>query len=137
MIQPCCEYLSVRCIWLYVFITSSTFFKWIQISTFYSCLNIEELLTRNRHDIWSLSDCNGIRTHYNLVPKGTLNNLAKLVNWLSCVVSTYLYSAFDCMFLSCHVRDSEWIHTCQNVKELLTRNRRHIWSLSDCNGSRT
>ena len=31
--------------------------------------------------------------------------------WLSCVVSTYLYGAFDCMFLSCHVRVSEWIHT--------------------------
>ena len=23
---------------------------------------------------------------------------------LSCVLSTYLYGAFDCMFLSCHVR---------------------------------
>ena len=26
-------------------------------------------------------------------------------------VSTYLYRAFDCMFLSCHVHVSEWIHT--------------------------
>ena len=29
-------------------------------------------------------------------------------------MSTYLYGAFDCMFLlSCHVRVSEWIHTLQ------------------------
>ena len=34
----------------------------------------------------------------------TLNHLAKLAKWWSCVVSTYLYGAFDCMFLSCHVR---------------------------------
>ena len=30
----------------------------------------------------------------------------KLAKWLSCVVSTYLHSAFDCMFLSCWVRVS-------------------------------
>ena len=36
--------------------------------------------------------------------------LAKLAKWLSCVVTTYLYGAFDCMFLSCHVRVSEWIY---------------------------
>ena len=28
----------------------------------------------------------------------------KCSKWLSCVASTYLYGAFDCMFLSCHVR---------------------------------
>ena len=44
-----------------------------------------------------------------------------------------------CMFLSCHVRVSEWMHTysCLNVKELLARSRREIWSLSDCNWTRT
>ena len=26
------------------------------------CMNIKELLTRNRRDIWSLSDCNGFQT---------------------------------------------------------------------------
>ena len=31
-------------------------------STLYSCLNVKELLTRNRCDIWCLSDNNGIRT---------------------------------------------------------------------------
>ena len=56
-------------------------------------------------------DCNGTRTHNYLVRKRTLNHLAKLAKWLSCVVSTYLCGAFDCMFLSYHVRVSEWIHT--------------------------
>ena len=38
-----------------------------------------------------------------LVLKRTLNHLAKLTKRLSCVLSTYLYGAFNCMFLSCHV----------------------------------
>ena len=59
----------------------------------------------------ALSDSNGIGTHNHLGRKRTLNHLAKLAKWLSCVVSTYLYGAFDCMFLSCQVRVSEWIHT--------------------------
>ena len=80
-------------------------------STLYSCLNAKKLLAQNRRDIWSLSDCNGIWTHSHLVRKGTLNHLAKLAKWLSCVVSTYLYGAFDCMFLSCHVRVLKWICT--------------------------
>ena len=32
---------------------------------------------------------------------------------MSCVVSTDLYGAFDCMFLLGHVRTWEWIHTIQ------------------------
>ena len=42
-------------------------------------------------------------THNHLVHKRILNHLAKLAKWLSCVVSTDLYSAFELM-LSCHVR---------------------------------
>ena len=80
-------------------------------STLYSCLNVKELFARNRRDIWSLSDCNWARTHNHLVLKETLNHLAKLAKWLSCVVSTYLDGAFDSMFLSCHVLVLEWIHT--------------------------
>ena len=37
-----------------------------------------------------------------------------------------MYDAFDCMFLSCHVHVSEWIHTL-NVKERLAQRRREIW----------
>ena len=61
--------------------------------------------------IEKLIDCNWTQTQNHLVRKRTLNHLAKLAKWLSCVLSTYLYGAFDCMFLSCHVYVSEWIHT--------------------------
>ena len=71
-------------------------------STLYSCLNVKELLARKRHEIWILSDCNWTRTYNHLVHKQTFNHLAKLTKWLSCVVSSYLCGAFDCMFLSCH-----------------------------------
>ena len=80
-------------------------------SMLYSCLNVKELLARRRREIWSLSNCNWTRTQNHLVRKRTLNSLVKLVKWLSCVLSTYLYGVFDCMFLSCHVRVSGWIHT--------------------------
>ena len=80
-------------------------------STLYSCLNIKELLARSRREVWSLSDCNWTRTENHLIRKRALNHLAKLAIWLSCVLSTYLYAAFDFMLLSFHVRVSEWIHT--------------------------
>ena len=38
------------------------------------------------------------------VCKRTLNHLAKLTKWLSCVVNVYLYGAFECVFLSCNIR---------------------------------
>ena len=43
-------------------------------STLYVCLNVKELLTLNRHKIWSLSDCNWTRTHNHLVHKQTLSH---------------------------------------------------------------
>ena len=42
-------------------------------STLYSCLNVKELLPRNRRSIISLSDNNRIRTHNHLVYKRILN----------------------------------------------------------------
>ena len=100
-------------------------------STLYSCLNVKELLAWSRCKIWSLSYCNWTRTHNYLVHKWTLNHLATLAKWLSGVVKTYLYGAFDCMFLSCHVHISEWIHTLYllECQELLARSRPKIWSL--------
>ena len=80
-------------------------------STLYSCLDAKQLLARSRREIWKLRDYNWTPTQNHLVLKRTLNHLAKLVKWLSCVLSTYLYGAFDCMFLSFHVRISGWIHT--------------------------
>ena len=76
-------------------------------------LNVKKLLARSRCHIWSLTDSNEFRTHNHLVRKRTLKYFAKLAKWLSFVVSTYLYGAFDCMLLSCHVRVSEWILTVQ------------------------
>ena len=64
-----------------------------------------------------------------------------LINLATLVFTTLdlcKHPTFDFMFLSCHVRVSEWIHThsCLNVKELLARSRRKIWSLSDFNRTR-
>ena len=53
----------------------------------------------------------GDSSRYYLVPKSTLNHLAKWAKWLSSVVNTYLYGLFACMLLSCHVRVWEWIQT--------------------------
>ena len=86
--------------WLYVLVMSRT-----------RCLNVSKLFARSRRKVWSLSNCNQTRTQNHLVRKRTLNHLAKLAKWWSYVLSTYLYGAFDSMFLSCHVRFSEWIHT--------------------------
>ena len=52
----------------------------------------------------NFSGSNGIRTQNHLVRKQTLNHLAKLAKQLSCVVSTYMYGACGCVFLSCHMR---------------------------------
>ena len=84
MIELCCEYLSVRCIWQYVIIMSHTSFRVNPHSIV--CLNVKELLAQRRRHIWSLSDSNEIRTHNHLVHKQTLNHLAKLASlakWLS------------------------------------------------------
>ena len=110
-------------------------------STLYSCLDVKELLARNRREIWSLSDCNWIRTHNRLVRKGTLNHLAKLAKWLICIVSTYLYGTLDCMFLSCHVRVSEWImspYIVQNSNRGISHFRISCQSLikENCHNSR-
>ena len=75
MIELCCEYLYVRCIWLYVIIMSSTSFR-VNPHTIVR-LNVKKLLARSRCDIWSLSVSNGIQTHNHLVFKQTLNHLAK------------------------------------------------------------
>ena len=56
--------------------------------------------------------------------------------WLK-LSNNLLSWSLNCMFQSCHVRVSEWIHitlySCLNVRELLAQNRRDIWSLSDYN----
>ena len=61
-------------------------------------LNVKQLLAWSRCYIWSLEGRNTIRTHNHLVRKWAINYLAKPAKRLSCVVSTYLYGAFDCIW---------------------------------------
>ena len=100
-------------------------------STFYSCLNFKEFLAQSRPELQSLSDCNGARTHNYSACEQTLNHLAKLAKWLSCVASTYLHGAFDCMFLSCHVGVSEWIH-CSIIWPVWLNGWVFLYELSGC-----
>ena len=54
-------------------------------STLWGYLNVKEL-TWNKRNIWRWNDCNGTRTHNQLVRKQTLNHsvkLASLAKWLS------------------------------------------------------
>ena len=78
-------------------------------STLYSCLNVTELLSLNRCDFWSLIDSSEIRTHNHLARKWTLNRLAKLAKWLSCIV--LICTVHLSMLLSCHKHISVWIYT--------------------------
>ena len=98
--------IKLDCMFLSCHVRAS---EWIH--TLYSCMNVMELIVCNRRQIWSLSNCKGTLTHNHLVRKQTLNHLATLAKWLSCVVITYQYGGIDCMILSCRVRFSEWNHT--------------------------
>ena len=106
-----CTTVSIKTfrLWLYVIIMSCASFRVNPHSIV--CLSVKELLAQKSCHIWSLCDSNEIRTQNQLVRSRTLNHLAKLAKWLSCVVSTYLYDAFDCILLSCQLPVSGWIHT--------------------------
>ena len=87
-------------------------------STLYSCPNVKELLAQSRCEIWSLSDCNCTWTHNHLVRKKPLKHLAKLALFIFLMFNDWAVLwvlicsvHFDCIFLSCHVGVSEWIHT--------------------------
>ena len=60
---------------------------------------IELLQSVKMATVFFLSDCKRIRTRNHLALKRTLNHLAKLAKWLSCVVKSYPYGTFDCMLL--------------------------------------
>ena len=45
------------------------------------------LFARNRSNIWSLSDCNGTRTHNHLVRKRTLNQLLCKLLWIQKLIN--------------------------------------------------
>ena len=75
MIELCCEYFSVQCIWLYVIIMSRAIHS---EEILYIFLSVKELIARNRHDIWILSYRKRTRTHNHLGRIETFNYLAKL-----------------------------------------------------------
>ena len=64
-------------------------------STPNSFQNVKELLAWNRHDIWSLSNCSGTRTHNHLARKRTLDHLAKLAKF-DFFPRTYMVSVNIC-----------------------------------------
>ena len=64
---------------------------YVSIPTDIKVIWIYYLLLINPYKIMSgLRDSNGMRSHNHLVLKRALNHLAKLAEWFSCVVSTYL-----------------------------------------------
>ena len=95
-------------------------------------LNHKELLAPSRCCILRLSSRNEIPTDNHLIRNRTLDHLAKLAKWLSCLVSAYLYGAFIIMSRTSLIVNPLSI-VCLNSKELLPRSRRHIWSLSNSN----
>ena len=107
MIELCSGYLSVRCIWLYVLVMSRTRFR-VNPPCSVAWMSRNYLLEAGA--IWNFSECIWSPTQNHFARKRTINHLVQLAKWLSCVLGTYLYGAFDCMFLWCHVRVSEWIH---------------------------
>ena len=111
MIELNSKHLYVEWILLYAALMSRTHFRVNSHSIFAWMLRNSLLVTLKRHHIWSLSDCNKTQTHNHVVRKWTLKHLAKLTKWLSWIVSTYLYGAFDWMLFLYHVSVLEWIHT--------------------------
>ena len=100
-------------------------------STFYTCLNVKEILAQNRCKIWSLSDCNWTWTHNHFFRKQT-NDWAVL--WV--VIHTMHLTV--CSYHVTYAFQSESkLYSCLNIKELLATNRCKIWSLSDCNWTQT
>ena len=86
--------------------------------------------------------CNWTWTHNHLVPKQTLNHLAKLAKMteLHCenlpVWSIWLYVLI--ISRTCfRVNPHSTLYSCLNLKELLAQNRHEIWTLSDWNCSWT
>ena len=102
----------------------------VQLLKGYNARHYLLVMTKKMRDA---GDCNGTRTHDQLICKRTLKYFVKLAKWLSCVVSTYLYGMLLCVFIMSHTR-LEWIRKCNcpNVKGLFARSRYNIWSLSVC-----
>ena len=111
----------------------------IQISS-YSLFNLScshgwltdvELRMKSEKHKQTERNCNETRTHNHLVRKRTLNHLAKLEKWFSCVMSTVHLTV-----CSYYVTYESTVYSYLNAKKLFAQNRRDIWSLSNCNKTR-
>ena len=97
--NDCAEFWVVICMVLLT-VCSYHFTQAFQSeSTLYICLNVKKILPQNSRDIWSLIDCIESQTHNHLLHKRSLNHLAKLTKWFTWDVSSYMYGAFECIFL--------------------------------------
>ena len=78
----CCEWNNLTKLWSdKTFLTVCSYhviYAFYSNSTLCSCLNVKELLARNRRDILNLSNCNGNWFHNHLLHKWTMNHLAPL-----------------------------------------------------------
>ena len=103
MIELCCEYLSVQCIWLYVIIMSRTSFRVNPHSIV--CLNVKEILAWSRCYIRSLRDINinEIRTHNHLVPKYSQQSAIIWPVWLHGWVFVYELNGCGFKFRCSHI----------------------------------
>ena len=133
MIELSCDYLPVRCIWLYVLTISSTCFTVNRNSNI--CLNIKELIARNRCNICSLSDCNRTRTNNHLFRKRNTQPFGHCdqIDWrelwlLICTVQLTVCSSH----VNYAFQSESALYICLSIRELLARNMCHIWRLSDC-----
>ena len=77
-------------------------------STLFDSLNIKELLALNKHDIWGLSDSNGIQTHIPVShPEETwgqrfqLGVFSTFLNTLQNFIDLYCFSLFLPLLFSC------------------------------------
>ena len=133
MIELNCEYLSIRCIWLYVLDMSCTRLRVTPYSIFTS-------MSRN-----SLLQTSAISGSYvtatGLEPTTTLfvnKHSIVCLNWQNYRPEFWVpIGTVHLAICSCHVtypfQSESTLYICLNGKKLLTENRRHFWSLSDCN----
>ena len=78
----------------------------------------------------SFYDCNWTQAYNHLVHKQTIKHFVKLV-FIFCF---YFHFHFFFSYQVTYAFQSEsTLYSCLNVKQLLARSRREIWSLSDCN----
>ena len=138
MIELCSEYLSVRCIWLYVLGISRTRFQ--SEYTHSSSLNVKELHARSSRDIlrfkWLQLDLNPepLGSKMNTQPFGQAGLIIELCSEYLSVRCIWLY-----LFVMSLTRfqSESTLYSSMNVKEILAWSRRKIWNLSDCNWNRT